>query len=771
MRISHTSRITTAAFGAVSLLLPLTAMAPATAAPAKPAPTTTVASAKTANTVKVTTPTLRARAQLSADHLAKGPDSGAKSSPGNGRQGPYAGQVIPGFSAVVEGNRGHFFAMPDNGFGAKANSDDFMLRIYDVTPQWETELAAKSPEGTGGITVNKFIELRDPNRNISWPIVNDSTKKRLLTGADFDLESMVMAKDGSFWIGEEFGPYLLHFGKDGVLLQAPVPLPGVKSPSNPTLAAGEKANLRNSKGFEAMAGSANGRYLYPILEGYLDGADKRTRVIHQFDTLLGRYTGRTWNYQTDTDDNLVGDAFMRPDGALLVLERDDFWGPKAVTKRVYEVKLNKQEKDGFLKKELFVDLLKIDNPGGIGTVRDPGAYGVGTDFSFPFQSVETIVQLRDGRFLTAVDNNYPGNDARHPGQPDNTEMIIFSMDKKKVQAAPADHTVFAHRGASGYRPEHTLAAYEVAINQCADYIEPDLVSTKDGVLVDRHENEISGTTNVADRPEFAGRKATKTVDGTKITGWFTEDFTLAELRTLRAKERLPQLRPENTKFDGLYQVPTFDEVVDLARHSKTCDGKPVGVIPEIKHGTYFDSIGLSQEEKTVATLEANGYGKKNSPVVIQSFEVNNLKELNKMTPVKLVQLIDCSGAPADQVKNGTGTTYKTMVTAAGLKTIALYADSVGYCKDVMIPKKADGSLDKPTQAIQWAHDAGLQVTGWTFRHENNFLPANFDSSTNPADKGDMKAEIKTFLAAGMDHVFSDQPDVAVEAVREFAAGK
>ncbi|MFC6358391.1 esterase-like activity of phytase family protein [Luteococcus peritonei] len=756
-------RLALAALGSAALMMPLTTVS-AGAAPADRAD-------RPADTVRTTVPTLEARTQLSADHLAKGPASGAKMSPANGRKGPFPGQVIPGFSAMAEIGDGTFWGMPDNGFGAKNNSDDFLLRIYRVKPNWET-----STGGSGQMQVQSFVQLRDPNHLIDWKITNQNTRGRNLTGADFDVESLVVNRDGSFWIGEEFGPYLLHFSRDGVLLRDPVPMPypgrkgvQVKSPGNPTLAAGETPNLRSSKGFEAMAASRNGRYLYPILEGYLDGADKRTRVISQFDTRLNRYTGRTWNYQTDTDDNLVGDAFMTREGSLLVLERDDFWGSKSVTKRVYEVKLNKTERDGFLAKQLVVDLLKIDDPAGIGTKTDGEAYGVGKTFSFPFQSVETVVQLADGRLLFADDNNYPGNDARRAGVPDNTEMIVVDLKRKKVAANPAEHTVFAHRGASGYRPEHTLAAYELAIQQCADYIEPDLVSTSDGVLVDRHENDITGTTDVATRAEFAGRKKTKVIDGSKITGWFTEDFTLAELRTLRAKERLPKIRPESARYDGLYQVPTFEEVVDLARRSKTCSGKPVGVIPEIKHGTYFDSIGLSQEEDTVATLEAAGYGRKKSPVVIQSFEVGNLKELNQMTKVDLVQLIDCSGAPADLEAAGSTTTYKDMVTPAGMKAVAKYADSVGLCKDVMIPKKADGSLGSPTDAIDNAHAAGLDVTGWTFRAENNFLPANFDSSADPAAHGDMKGEIKTFLAAGMDHVFSDQPDVAVQAVREFAA--
>jgi glycerophosphoryl diester phosphodiesterase len=210
---------------------------------------------------------------------------------------------------------------------------------------------------------------------------------------------------------------------------------------------------------------------------------------------------------------------------------------------------------------------------------------------------------------------------------------------KEATVLQGQPIVIGHRGASGYPPEHTLASYELAIEMGADYIEPDLVSTQDGVLVARHENEIGGTTDVASHPEFASRKTTKVIDGAPITGWFTEDFTLAELKTLRAKERLPDLRPTNTAFDGLYQIPTLQEVIDLAkRHG-------VGIYPETKHPSYFDSIGLSLEEPLVATLAKNGHTSKHSPVFIQSFGVSNLKQLTKMTDVPLVQLIDATGKP------------------------------------------------------------------------------------------------------------------------------
>jgi glycerophosphoryl diester phosphodiesterase len=334
------------------------------------------------------------------------------------------------------------------------------------------------------------------------------------------------------------------------------------------------------------------------------------------------------------------------------------------------------------------------------------------------------------------------------------------------QAASHGHRapiVIGHRGASGYRPEHTLAAYELAIDMGADYIEPDLVSTKDGVLVARHENDITGTTDVASHPEFASRKATKTIDGLPITGWFTEDFTLAELRTLRAKERLPELRVTNTAFDGLYQVPTLDEVIALAKRRK------VGIYPETKHPTYFDSVGLSLEEPLVAALRRAGLDRPRSPVFIQSFEVGNLKQLNGLTRVPLVQLLDATGKPYDFVVSGDPRTYADLATPEGLAEIATYADGVGVNKNLIVPRDAQNRLGTPTRLVRDAHQAGLIVHGWTFRRENSFLPEDFRAG-NPASPvylaatGDFPAELRLFYGLGIDGVFSDNPDVAV-AVR------
>lgn len=736
-RVSRAIAAATVAATAVTLLL---------AAPAQ-------ASNQTTPTSKMHAfePTLVAWAELSADFLAEGPASGAQASPGNGRRGPWDGQVIPGFSAVIDNGDGTFWAQPDNGFGAKGNSADFLLRSYLVRPDWQT-----AEGGSGEIAVERFISYNDRNGVLDFPIVNDGTAERLLTGADFDIESVVRAKDGSFWVGEEFGPFLLHFDAEGTLLETPFSIDGAKSPQNPYLQLGETPRVRASRGFEALASSVNGRYLYPIVEGsYADDTDLRRREILEFDTKKGAYTGRTWSYQTDQEPNVIGDAFTVKNNVLLVVERDDFEGDQAVTKRIYEINLKKTDADGYLEKTLVLDALRIANPDGLSAGN---GYGSGEVFSMPVQSLETIVQLRDGRLLIANDNNFPGNDARVPGTPDDTEFAVIDLERTKVE--PELVTVIGHRGASGYRPEHTLAAYEQAIVQCADYIEPDVVSTKDGVLVARHENEISGTTDVSARPEFADRKTTKIIDGASITGWFTEDFTFAELRTLRAKERLPQVRPGNTAFDGLYLIPTLDEVIDLARHSVSCDGRQIGVYPETKHPSYFDSIGLSLEEPLVDALESNGVNDADAPVIVQSFEVSNLQDLDEQTDVRLAQLVSSSGRPYDFTLAGDPRTYADLVTPTGLAEIAGYADGVGVEKSVLIPRTPAGTLAAPSPVIADAHAAGLSVHGWTFRLENQYLPAEFRSSSDPFAAGDLAGEIQVFLDAGMDGIFSDQPDIA-----------
>ena len=325
--------------------------------------------------------------------------------------------------------------------------------------------------------------------------------------------------------------------------------------------------------------------------------------------------------------------------------------------------------------------------------------------------------------------------------------------------------VIGHRGAAGYRPEHTLASYALAIELGADYIEPDLVSTKDGVLVARHEPEIGATTDVADHPEFAARRTTKLLDGVPVTGWFTEDFTLAELRTLRAKERIPQIRPRNTLYDGRYQVPTLQEVIDLATWASRRYHRDIGIYPETKHPTYFRALGLPLEPALVSTLTRNGLNRPGAKVFVQSFEVSNLKALDQVLRVPLIQLFSATGRPYDFTVAGDPRTYADLATPAGLREVASYADGIGPDKNMIVPRDATGRLLTPTSLVGDAHRAGLLVHPYTFRNENNFLPLDFRRGTDPAQYGDAFAEYALFYSLGIDGLFSDNADTAVEARR------
>ncbi|MEO6193038.1 MAG: glycerophosphodiester phosphodiesterase [Thermoanaerobaculia bacterium] len=315
--------------------------------------------------------------------------------------------------------------------------------------------------------------------------------------------------------------------------------------------------------------------------------------------------------------------------------------------------------------------------------------------------------------------------------------------------------VIAHRGASGYRPEHTLASYELAIGLGADFIEPDLVSTKDGVLIARHENEISETTDVAGRPEFADRKTVKRIDGREVAGWFTEDFLLTEIKTLRAKERLPF---RDRFFDGRFEVPTFAEVLDLARRKSAETGRTIGVYPETKHPSYFRSLGILLEEPLLAELREAG----TTPAYIQSFEVENLKELRKVTDLPLIQLLETAGQPWDFAVAGDPRTYRDLATPAGLAAIATYADGIGPDKRMIVPADPAGRLLPPTALVEDAHRAGLLVHPWTFRSDGTFLAAEY--------AGDPEREYEQFFALGVDGLFSDFSDVAVRARERWRRG-
>lgn len=320
--------------------------------------------------------------------------------------------------------------------------------------------------------------------------------------------------------------------------------------------------------------------------------------------------------------------------------------------------------------------------------------------------------------------------------------------------------IYGHRGASGYRPEHTLASYELAARTGADHIETDVVPTEDGVLVARHENEISGTTDVADHPEFADRRTTRVIDGAEVTGWFTEDFTLAELKTLRARERLPRLRQRNTIYDARFEVPTLQEIIDLARRLSWELGREIGIAPETKHPSYFRSIGLPLEPALIDALVSNGLNTPSSRVAVQSFEVGNLQELNRSLHVDLVQLLSDSDAPWDLTAAGDPRSRTDMVTPRGLSEIATYADVIGPDSAVLIPRDQRGYLTEPTDVVDDAHAAGLRVVPYTVRAENEFLPTDFRSSADPAAYGDVFGFYRALFEAGVDGVFTDQPDTA-----------
>ncbi|MDH4415964.1 glycerophosphodiester phosphodiesterase [Acidovorax sp. HMWF029] len=347
--------------------------------------------------------------------------------------------------------------------------------------------------------------------------------------------------------------------------------------------------------------------------------------------------------------------------------------------------------------------------------------------------------------------------------------------------------VIGHRGASGYLPEHTLESYKRAVELGADFIEPDLVATKDGVLIARHEPNITGTTDVSTRAEFASRKTKKMVDGVEDEGWFASDFTLAEIKTLRAIQPMAE---RDQSHNGKYQIPTLEEVLDLAKSEGTKAGRTVGVYPETKHPTYHVNLGLQLEDRLLAVLAKYGYTSKTSPVIVQSFEVSNLKYLRTKTQIRLVQLVDADDVnpdgtmslvapydkPYDFAVAGDKRTFASLLTPAGLKEVKTYADGIGPWKPYLIPSKqvdankdgkpddlnGDGKIDDrdrvmmpATDVVKNAHAEGLMVHPYTFRSEARRLASDY--------KGDPKAEYKLFYNLGVDGVFSDFPDTAKAA--------
>ena len=364
---------------------------------------------------------LVARAILPASARQVGPVSGRSISADNGVRPPFGDQPVTGFSAILNAGDGEYWAMPDNGYGAKDNSADFLLGLYRIRPRFRTVRG-----GDGTIDVRGFVSLRDPDHRIPFALTRPD---RRLTGADFDPESVRRANDGSFWFGEEFGPFLLHADATGKVLAAPFELPGQWSPQSPHLAMGDRWTIPSSRGFEAMASAIDGTRLYPVLEGARrDEDDPRRRIIMEFDLRKQRYSGRTWSYRTDArfPDALISDMTAFGAQRFVLIERDDEQGAAARHKKIYAIDLRRRDADGHLVKRLVVDLLTIGDPHRISSPPRTGEYAVGSRFSFPLQSVESLEVLNDNRLLIANDNNYPYNDGRWSARdrPDDTELII-----------------------------------------------------------------------------------------------------------------------------------------------------------------------------------------------------------------------------------------------------------------------------------------------------------------------------------------------------------
>lgn len=323
--------------------------------------------------------------------------------------------------------------------------------------------------------------------------------------------------------------------------------------------------------------------------------------------------------------------------------------------------------------------------------------------------------------------------------------------------------VIGHRGACGYAPEHTLASYALGVLMGADYIEPDLVATCDNEVIARHDNELSLTTDVAQRPEFACRRRTKIVDGRTITGWFAEDFTLQEIKYLRATERIPDIRPGNARFNGIFQIPTLQEIIDLAKSLEMTQKRAIGIIPELKHSTYFRKNGLEMEKLVVDIAHSNGYIGPSAPFCIQSFETSNLRDLKRLTELKLMQLYGFPWErPYDTILKDGNLTYGDMATIDGLREVGSYAHCVGVDESYVIPRSPENSLESETSFVKLAHAAGLKVVVYTLRGENSFLPIEYrGGDCLPGSIGNFSEYLRVFYASGIDGFFCDQPDVPI----------
>ena len=365
-------------------------------------------------------PTLAGRAILPAEATAPAPFGAAPNT--DPAPAPGATQPVGGFSALIPAGGRTYWAMPDNGFGSKANSRSFLLRVYRVRPRFETAAG-----GPGTVDVLDAITLRDPDDRVPFPIVTEGTTERLLTGGDFDIEAVRVDRDGDLWFGDEFGPFLLHADATGRLLEAPIRLPGVSSPDDPLLAPGQTATLPRSRGFEGMAISPNGRYLLPVLEGApIGAANPRTRHVLEFDTQEGAYTGRSWRHLTADPGHLGGDATTLDRRRLLLIERDNAEGAGARFKRVFAVDLRRTAPGGVLAKREVLDLLRIRDPAGLSLPAREGDVGVGDPFAFPYQTVESVLPVGPRRLMLVNDTNF-GSRGRNPTRPDDSDFSVVDV--------------------------------------------------------------------------------------------------------------------------------------------------------------------------------------------------------------------------------------------------------------------------------------------------------------------------------------------------------
>lgn len=371
--------------------------------------------------VEQATPVLVGRAILPATDYQPGQPSGAAVRGGNGVVPPFPGQPVPGFGALIDAGGGELWGLPDNGFGTREKSGDFLLRLYRIRPEFRT-----AEGGSGTVPVTGFLSLADPNGHIPFPLARPD---RLLTGADFDPESVRLLPNGTFWIGDEYGPFLLHVDATGTVLGPPVPMPDVVSPHYPGLPDPAQANTGGSRGFEALALDPTGRFLYPMLEGSLRGDPvPQRRLMREFDTTTGSYTDRKWTYLVDPEfpGALIADLTALDENRFLLIERDNGQGAAARQKKIYLLDLRQRDAEGNLAKRLVLDLLQIADPSGISSPARPGEFGVGPMFSFPLESVESLAVLPGGLLLVANDNNFPNNDGRwiNRDRPDDVELIV-----------------------------------------------------------------------------------------------------------------------------------------------------------------------------------------------------------------------------------------------------------------------------------------------------------------------------------------------------------